>query len=303
MSRFHTRRTTFRQLEIFKTVAEIGSVTQAAELLHLTQPSVSAQLSKLEDALGVNLFEQIGRKLYLTDAGQRVLRESRVLFDSLDRLEGELAELHGLTKGILRLSAVTTAKYLVPGLLGPFYQAHPDVALDFQIANREQVIRRLEDNLDDFCVFSHPPEHLDLVKIPLAENRLVLIAHANHPAAGQAEVEWSSLEHEPFLTREPGSGTRIAIESHFARQGWTLRPRMTIASNEAIKESVAAGLGISILSRHTLFHMAQGNLAEINVRGLPITNTWYLVHWRTKALSPVARAFIEFVRARPPEAT
>ena len=295
--RFHTRKTTFRQLEIFKTVAEIGSVTHAAEHLHLTQPSVSSQLTKLEEALDVALFEQIGRKLHLTDAGKRVLRESRILFDSLDRLESELAELHGLTKGILRLSAVTTAKYLVPGLLGPFCQAHQGVELDFQIANREQVIKRLEDNLDDFCVFSHPPDHLDLVKIPLAENKLVVIARASHPAVDLGSVDWSALEYEPFLTREAGSGTRIAIESHFARQGWTLRPKMTIASNEAIKESVAAGLGISIVSRHTLLHTAMGNLAEIKVRGMPITNTWYLVHWRTKVLSPVAKAFIEHVRS------
>lgn len=299
MSRFHTRKTTFRQLEIFRTVAELGSVTQAAEKLHLTQPSVSSQLSKFEEVLGVQVFEQIGRRLFLTDAGHRVLNESRILFDSLDRLESELAELHGLTKGILRLSAVTTAKYIVPSLLGPFYKTHPDVELDLQIANREQVIRRLEQNLDDFCVFSHPPEHLDLVKIPLAENKLVLIAPASHPAVDSNEVTWESLQNEPFLGREPGSGTRIAIENHFAKHGWVLRPKMTIASNEAIKESVAAGLGISIISRHTLSRSVMGNLAEIKVRGLPITNTWYLVHWRTKALSPVARAFIHFLNTRP----
>lgn len=294
--RFHTRKLTFRQLEVFQAIADCGGVTMAAQQLHLSQPAVSSQLAKLEEALGVALFEQMGRKLYLTDAGRRVLREARTLFESLDRLEGELAELHGLTTGILRLSVVTTAKYLVPRILGPFYRRHQEIDLQFQVANREQVIGRLEANLDDFYVFSHPPESADLIRIPLAENRLVVIAREGHPLAGHQGLEWSMLEDETFLEREPGSGTRIAIERHCERMGWSLRPGMTIASNEAIKESVSAGLGISILSRVTLAHSASDGLVELDVAGMPITNTWYLVYSRHKALSPIARAFLEYLQ-------
>ena len=204
-----------------------------------------------------------------------------------------LAQLNGLTAGQLRLGAVTTAKYLVPRLLGPFCRQYPQVEVELNIANRSEVIRRLEDNRDDLYVFSQPPRHLDLEVVPLADNPLVVIAPAGHRFAGQ-RLRWEQLAAEPFLSREPGSGTRLAIEEHFARYGWSLRPQMTIESNEAIKESVAAGLGIAILSRHTLIHTAPGNLVELDVEGFPIPNRWYLVRWRTKNPSPAALAFSRF---------
>jgi LysR family transcriptional regulator, low CO2-responsive transcriptional regulator len=293
--RFHTRQTTFRQLEIFREVAERLSVTEAAHALHLAQSSVSSQLGKLQQALGLSLFEQIGKRLYLTDAGHEVLHSTRELFDALDRLEMRLGQLHGLTAGQLRLGVVTTAKYLVPRLLGPFCQAHPDVEVQFNVANRSEVIRRLQENLDDLYVFSQPPEHLDIQATPLADNPLVVIAPARHPLAGRRNLRWEDLADQRFISREAGSGTRRAIEEHFARCGWALKPHMTIESNEAIKESVAAGLGIAILSRHTLVHTAPGNLVELQVEQFPIPNRWYLVRWRSKPASPVAEAFSRFV--------
>jgi len=292
-SRFHTRQTTFRQLQIFLAVAERLSVTEAARALHLAQPSVSTQLAKLEQALGLDLFEQLGKRLYLTDAGREVQAGAREIFDALDRLEMRLAQLNGLTTGQLKLGAVTTAKYLVPRLLGPFCRQYPQVEVELNIANRSEVIRRLEDNRDDLYVFSQPPQHLDLESVPLADNPLVVIAPAGHRFTGQ-RIRWEQLATEPFLSREPGSGTRLAIEEHFARFGWLLKPQMTIESNEAIKESVAAGLGIAILSRHTLIHTAPGNLVELDVEGFPIPNRWYLVRWRTKSPSPAAQAFARF---------
>jgi DNA-binding transcriptional LysR family regulator len=289
-SRFHTRQTTFRQLETFLQVAERLSVTEAAKALHLAQPSVSTQLAKLEKALGMKLFEQLGKRLYLTDAGAELQSGAREIFGALDRLEMSLAQLNGLTVGQLRLGAVTTAKYLVPRLLGPFCKQYPQVEVQLSIANRSELICRLESNRDDFYVFSQPPKHLDLVAIPLAENPLVVIAPAGHRFAGQ-RITWDQLAAEPFLSRESGAGTRLAIEEHFARFGWSVKPQMTIESNEAIKELVAAGLGIAILSRHTLIHTAPGNLVELDVVGFPIPNRWYLVRWRTKSPSPVAQAF------------
>lgn len=294
--RFHTRQTTFRQLETFLEVAERLSVTEAARALHLAQPSVSTQIAKLEKALGMKLFEQLGKRLYLTDAGSEVQSGAREIFDALDRLEMRLAQLNGLTVGQLRIGAVTTAKYLVPRLLGPFCRQYPQVEVQLSIANRSEVIRRLESNRDDLYVFSQPPKNLDVEAIPLAENPLVVIAPAGHRFTGQ-RISWDQLAAEPFLSREAGSGTRLAIEEHFARFGWSLKPHMTIDSNEAIKESVAAGLGIAILSRHTLIHTAPGNLVELDVAGFPILNRWYLVRWRTKNPSPVAQAFACFASA------
>lgn len=295
-SRFHTRQTTFRQLEIFREVAERLSVTEAAHALHLAQPSVSTQLAKLEDALGLALLERLGKRLHLTAAGKEVLQGARELFEALDRLEMRLSQLDGLTAGQLRLGVVTTAKYLVPRLLGPFCKTYPEVEIEFNISNRSEIIHRLSDNRDDLYVFSQPPQHLDIVATPLADNPLVVIAQAGHPLAKKHHLRWEDLANEPFISREAGSGTRRAIEEHFARFGWTLTPKMTIESNEAIKESVAAGLGIAILSRHTLIHTAAGNLVELPVEQFPIPNRWYLVHWRGKQLSPVALAFQQFVR-------
>jgi len=293
--RFHTRQTTFRQLEIFREVAERLSVTEAAHALHLAQPSVSTQLGKLEQALGLKLFEQIGKRLHLTDAGREVLQSTRELFDALDGLEMRLGQLRGLAAGQLRLGVVTTAKYLVPRLLGPFCRNYPQVEVQFNIGNRSEIIHRLQDNRDDLYVFSQPPLQLDILATPLADNPLVVIAPAGHPLAGK-RLRWEDLADQPFISREPGSGTRRAIEEHFSRFGWTLRPHMTIESNEAIKETVAAGLGIAILSRHTLVHTAPGNLVELDVEQFPIPIRLYLVRWRSKVLSPVAAAFSDFVR-------
>jgi DNA-binding transcriptional LysR family regulator len=167
--------------------------------------------------------------------------------------------------------------------------------VQFNIGNRSEIIHRLQDNRDDLYVFSQPPLQLDILATPLADNPLVVIAPAGHPLAGK-RLRWEDLADQPFISREPGSGTRRAIEEHFSRFGWTLRPHMTIESNEAIKETVAAGLGIAILSRHTLVHTAPGNLVELDVEQFPIPNRWYLVRWRSKVVSPVAAAFSDFVR-------
>lgn len=293
--RLHTRQATFRQLEVFREVAERLSVTDAARVLHLAQPTVSTQLTRLAQALDAQLFEQIGKKLYLTDVGEELLTTSRELFEVLDRLEMRLAQRAGLSVGRLRLGVVTTAKYLVPGLLGPFCKSHPQVEVEFQVGNRAEIRRRLQDNLDDLYVFSHPPRELDIELTLLTENPLVVIAPSEHPLARRKRVRWDELAGERWLMREQGSGTRHAIERHCQAQGLRLDNPITIASNEAIKESVAAGLGVAILSRLALTHMAPGNLVELPVEGFPIANSWYLVVPRGKQLSPIAEAFKHYL--------
>ncbi|GAA4421009.1 LysR family transcriptional regulator [Acidovorax lacteus] len=294
-SRLHTRQTTFRQLEIFLAVADRLSVTQAAQALHLAQPTVSTQLSKLSEALGGALFEQIGKQLYLTDLGHELQISCRDLFQVLDRLEMRLAERAGLSVGRLRLGVVTTAKYLVPGMLGPFCKAHPRVEVEFQVGNRSEIRERLQANLDDLYVFSHPPHELDIEAEPLADNPLVVIAPSEHALAKRGALTWDDVAAERLLIREAGSGTRHAIERYLESRGWQAPHRITIASNEAIKEAVTAGLGLAILSRLTLRHMAPGNLVELPVEGFPIPNRWYVVTPRGKQLSPIAARFRQYM--------
>jgi DNA-binding transcriptional LysR family regulator len=289
--RLHTRQTTFRQLEIFLTVAEHASVTLAANSLHLAQPTVSTQIAKLAQSLNVRLFEQVGKQLYLTDIGKEVRDSARELFSVMDNLEMRLAKREGLSLGQLRISVVTTAKYLIPNWLGEFCQQYPNIEPEFQIGNRAEIINRLKQNLDDLYVFSNPPSEQDIQAEFLTENPLVVIAKKDHRFGGSSEINWQEIEGERLLIREIGSGTRYAIEHFFNKHDMQMKHPVTIASNEAIKESVMAGLGIAIVSRHALNHMAPGNLIELPVKHFPIPNSWYWVLPSGKVSSPAAEAF------------
>lgn len=297
---FHTRQLTFRQLEIFRAVALHNSVTDAAKALHLAQPTVSTQIARMASHTDSELFEQVGKKLYLTDVGKDMLETSRAIFELLDNLEMRLAERAGLETGYLRISAVTTSKYLVPKWLGSFCRQHPSIEPEFNIGNRNEIINRLNQNLDDLYIFSHPPTEIDIAKRPITKNPLVLIAPKGHKFESTEGLTWHEVRKERFLIREKGSGTRFAIEEFFNRAGEPMLRPLTIASNEAIKESVSAGLGLAIISQHALHHMVQDGLTELNVEGLPIDTQWYLVTPKGKVVSPVAAAFREHVFCSAP---
>ena len=271
-SRLHAHVGTLRQLEIFLSVYDLGSIKAASETLHLTQPTVSMQLKKLAEAIGMPLYERVGRGREFTDAGRALAATAREVLDSFDRLDMELAELRGLKKGTLRIAVVTTSKYFIPHLLGSFCEQYPGVDLQFKVGNREQIISRLHDGLDDLYVFSHPPEDEDIIAIDFMRNPLVAIAPEGHPLASRERLTLADLASEPFLMREPGSGTRHAIERHLAR------------------------LGISILSEHTLTHGGSTGLAILRVRELPIESTWYLVRLRNRQLSLIAETFLNYLR-------
>jgi len=289
--RLHTRQTTFRQLEIFKSVAQHLSVTLAAKALHLAQPTVSTQINKLAHSLDCQLFEQVGKRLYLTDMGQEVLKSVRDLFAVMDNLETQLAKRKGLSVGHLRISVVTTAKYLIPHWLGEYCQQYPEIEPEFQIGNRADIIQRLKQNMDDLYVFSNPPRELEIEETFLTENPLVVIARKDHLLRDKPNIGWQELSSERLLMREQGSGTRYAIERFFGQQGLIMQTPITIASNEAIKESVMAGLGIAIVSRHVLNHIEPGNLIELDVVDFPIPNSWYWVLPKGKYMSSAAQAF------------
>lgn len=295
-SRSLARHATFRQLEVFAAIARLGSFTQAADELFLTQPTVSMQIKKLTDAVGLPLFEQIGRRVFLTEAGRELYATCREMFERLARFEMTIADLQGLKQGHLRLAVVTTAKYFAPRLLGAFCQQYPGIDVALKVSNRERILARLRDNLDDLYVLGQPPEDLDVECRPFLENPLVVVAPADHPLAHQHRIPLARIAQEPFIVREMGSGTRKAAERLFEAHGLTPTVRMELGSNEAIKQAIIGGLGVSVLSRHTLtLDAAMGQLAILDVEHFPILRYWHTAYPKGKQLSVVARTFLEYL--------
>lgn len=289
---------TFHQLEVFECVARRLSFTRAAEELSLSQPTVSAQMRQLADEVGMPLFDHVGKTIALTDAGRELLAASRGVFDTWSRFEMTIADMQGLKRGVLRIACVTTAKYFVPALLGPFCESYPEVEVRLEIANRATLVERLRASLDDLYVMMLPPDDLDIEATPFRDNPIVVVAKAGHPLAGKAAIPLKRLATERFILREAGSGTRQRAETFCREAGFTPQVRMELGSNEAIKHAVAAGLGISILSRHALdVDPALDGLAVLDVEGFPLADDWYFVHLRGRRLSVVARAFRDHVIA------
>jgi len=286
------------QLAVFEAVARLGSFTRAAEELHLAQPTVSTQIKKLSDTLGLPLFEQIGKKVHLTPAGTALQAGCRELFSAFGRIEESLASLRGLEGGRLRLAVSTTGKYFAPRLLAAFVGLHPKIEVSLQIHNRQGLIDRLARNEDDLYIFANPPTEQEVVCQPILPNPMVLFARADHPLAQRRKIPPAALAEEPYLMREPGSGTRLVSYEFFDRHGIEPRVRMELSTNEAIKQAILAGLGVSILSRYTLgLDTEQNQLAVLDVEALPIERQWQFVYPVGKQIAPAARAFMDFVRA------
>lgn len=287
---------TLRQLKVFESVARLLNYTRAARELHLTQPAVSMQIKQLEDSLGVALFEQLGKRIHLTDAGQEVLGYARTINQQLDELEGILDRIKGLSGGRLRISVATTANYFIPTLLGTFARRYPDVTVTLDVTNRETLLRQISENSVDLAIMGQPPAGLDVEAQAFMENPLVIVAPPDHPLANQETIPLARLQDEVFLVREPGSGTRIAMERFFSERGMKLKTGMEVGSNEAIKQSVQAGLGLGLLSRVTIEQeLALKRLVVLDVADFPIMRHWYVVHRRGKRLSAAAEAFKLFM--------
>lgn len=290
------KQATLHQLKVFEVVARHGSFTRAAEELFLTQPTVSIQVKQLTKAVGLPLFEQVGKRLYLTDAGRELLATCREIFDRLDQFEMTVADFKGLKQGRLRLAAVTTTKYFIPRLLGPFCQKYPGIDIEFQVTNHERLVARLSENLDDLYILSQLPEHLDISYHAFLDNPLVVLAPVFHPLAQEKNIPLKRLADEPFIMREPGSGTRSSIQKLLDQHGLSVKVRLELGSNEAIKQAIIGGLGISVLSRHTLGLEANTNkLAILDVEGFPIRRHWYAVYPAGKQLSVVAHTFFQYL--------
>jgi DNA-binding transcriptional LysR family regulator len=293
---------TLHQFKVFEATARHGSFTRAAEELFLTQPTVSMQVKQLTKAIGLPLFEQVGKRLYLTEAGQVLFSTCQEIFSKLDQLEMKVADLKGMKQGQLRLAVITTAKYFVPRLLGPFCQEYPGIDVSLTVTNHERAIDRLANNQDDLYVMSQLPENIDIQAYPFLDNPLVVLASRNHPLVGQSNIPLQRLANEPFIMREPGSGTRRVVQKLLDQENISVSVRLELGSNEAIKQAIAGGLGISVLSRHTLTpEGANGDLAILDVQGFPIPRQWYVVHLSGKQLSVVAKTFLDYLMASASE--
>ena len=293
---------TLRQLKVFEAVARHLNYTRAAEELHLTQPAVSMQVNQLEGSPGVALFEQLGKRIHLTEAGIEVLGYARSITQQLDELEGILNRMKGLGGGRLRISVATTANYFIPTLLGSFSRRYPDVTISLDVTNRETLLRQLTENTVDLVVMGQPPVEADVEAEAFMDNPLVVVAPPDHPLAGKKKIPLSRLQEETFLVRESGSGTRIAMERFFNERKMKLKTGMEVGSNEAIKQSVQAGLGLGLLSRATTEQeLALKRLAVLDVAEFPIMRHWYVVHRKGKRLSAAAEAFRKFVLAETGE--
>jgi DNA-binding transcriptional LysR family regulator len=288
---------TWNQLRIFEAVARLLSFTRAAEELHVVQPTVSAQVKLLSESVGMPLFEQIGKKVSLTPAGIELQSTCRELFDAWERFETKIADLQGMKRGTLRLSIVSTAKYFVPRMLGPFCRRYPDIDVALEILNRDAVIERLADNADDLYIMGVPPAGMDVEQHPFLENPLVMIAPHDHPLARSRHIALNKLSGERLILREQGSGTRLTADDFFRRHRFRPKQTMHLGNNEAIKWAVAGGLGIAVVSRHALtIEPMHDRLAVLDVEGFPLEGSWYVVYPAGKKLSVIASAFFEYLK-------
>lgn len=288
---------TLTQLSVFEAVARLRSFTRAAEELHMAQPTVSVQVKKLSETIGLPLFEIIGRRVHMTEAGRELYAAVQDIFGKIGEVEQRLAAMRSASAGSLRIAVTTTGKYFAPRLLAQFVERYPGIEVSLNVLNRQSLLNRLAGNLDDFYIFSNPPEDIDVVMHTLLPNPVEVYARADHPLAGRKGVPFRELAGEPFLMREAGSGTRMVAESMFSQHHIKPRIRMELGSNEAIKQAIVGGLGLSILSRHTMTGAAhQEGIVALDVEGFPVQRWWYLVHAEGKQLSATGKAFLEHVQ-------
>ena len=287
---------TLRQLKVFEAVARLQSFSRAAEALHLSQPAVSIQIRKLAEHAGLPLFEQLGKKIFLTPAGTELMHHSRLIIGQFAAAEAAMTQFKGVAGGELNVAVISAGDYFFPRLLVAFAARHAGVKLNLSVHNRDNLLAHLADNLTDLAVLGRPPLDADTLNEPFAPHPYVIVAAASHPLADQPRITLTRLLREPFVLREQGSDTWQTMADAFGRQMARLKVAMEIKSTETIKQAVIAGMGISFLSAHTVSReLAAGSLVMLDVKGFPLMQQWYLVQRRAKRLPPVAQAFKAFL--------
>jgi DNA-binding transcriptional LysR family regulator len=287
---------TLRQMRIFEAVASYGSMSRAATALNLTQPAISMQMKQLEEQIGVPLIEQIGKRLFLTEAGTEMRAHAQRFITQTLSLKASMEQFRGLHRGLLRIAVVSTANYFLPPLIAALSEQHPGVRVNLQVANRESVLAALADNRTDLAITGRPPDGDELVSQHFMDNPLVVIAPPSHPLVGTGSIPLQRMGEEQLVLREAGSGTRAAVERQFMEHGVDYLPGCELNTNEAIKLAVQAGLGLGVVSAQTIELECQaGRLVVLPVEGFPIMRRWYLVYRRGKRLSAVATAFCDLL--------
>lgn len=290
-------RLSFRQLQVFHAVCHHLSYSRAAEELGLTQPAVSSQVRQLEQALGQPVFEYVGKQLYVTAAGQRVDQVVRSIFSDLKHMQMELAEMEGQVRGELRLAAVSTAQYVVPYLLKGFLEQFPQVDVRLEIVNRARATQRLTENRDDLVIMGMPPESGALHRTPFLDNVMIPVVRTDNPLLGEKGTDPQTFLNQRLLIREPGSGTRRALEQWCHQKRLMLNPYMELGSNAAIKHGVLAGLGVAVLPKLSVRpELKLGELACLDLEGFPLRRSWCTVHPAGKHPTPVMQAFLDYIQ-------
>jgi len=290
-------RLTFRQLQVFRAVHELESYSRAGELLGLTQPAVSSQIRHLEQALGSRLFEYVGRKLYCTPAGEEMAVCVGAVFNELERVQNRLAALEGRVAGELKLVAVSTAQYVVPYLLRSFLQLNPQVSVSVSVVNRATALERLNDNQAGLAIMGMVPTDRPLASLPFLDNELVPVAPKGHPLLGKERVSPEEFLASQLLTREPGSGSRLALEVFCQEQRLKMQPDIELGSNDAVKHAVLAGLGVAVVPRlGVLSELALGSLQVVDVPGFPLRRSWCVVYPQARQPTPAMQSFIDYIQ-------
>jgi len=290
------RRLTLKQLRIFEAVATEQGYTQAAKKLHLTQPAVSIQIKHMEERIGLPLFEKKDKHVRLTDAGRELWQCTQEIHQKLEDAALAIGEMKGLKRGHLHLTIASTANYFAPQLLATFCARYPDIQITLDVVNRARLLRALEENTTDIVIMGRPPANMPVDFEVFMENPLVAIAPPNHPWRDRAKIPLSEIAMEPFIVREQGSGTRAAVERFLARHDLERPTGMEMSSSEAIKQAVRAGLGLGVVSLHTLeMELALKRLCVLDVKGFPIMRHWHIVYRKDKRFSAISQTFRDFI--------
>lgn len=287
---------TLKQLRVVAAIAKTGKITAAANDLGVTPPAVALQLKLLEDNVGLALFDRSHTGLRPTDAGVLVMEIESRIAATLDDCDNSLRQLKGLGRGRISVALVSTSKYFAPRALAAFARANPSIEFELLVGNRDETIKALTEFRADIAIMGRPPTRFKLEQQVIGDHPHVIIARPDHPLVGRKHLTLRSLMDDVFLLREAGSGTRILADKLFAKADVEPRVGMECGSNETIKQAVMAGLGFALISAHTIAaELADGRLAVLSVRGLPIIRKWYVLHMKTKRLLPASRALWTFL--------
>jgi DNA-binding transcriptional LysR family regulator len=285
---------TLHQLKVFTTIVENKSITKAANELNMTQPAASIQLKNFQDQFDIPLSEIIGRQFYVTDFGREIYLIAVEILNKTETIKYKTEAFKGLLSGKLKISVVSTGNYVMPYFLSGFLKKYPKVELVLDVSNKTTVIKDLEQNQVDFSLVTVSPSHLEIEELPIMDNHLVLVASKENKII--SEKGTSIFKTIPLIYREEGSGTRHTMQQFFKQEKIAPKIKLELTSNEAIKQAVVANIGVSIVSLLSIKNeLLQNELKIIPAKGLPLKSVWKLIYLKKKALSPVAKAFLEYV--------